>query len=137
MNLFDLRKHIEGMVPPTVTTADEHGVPNIIHVSHAVVIDKELIGLSRQFFRKTLANLERDPRASIFITDQETYDPYLLHGVRVRVETSGPYFEAMSARVDAIAAASGMSAVFKVQALDVFRVSRIEHVAGLVEGDAP
>jgi predicted pyridoxine 5'-phosphate oxidase superfamily flavin-nucleotide-binding protein len=137
MNLFDLREHIEGMVPPTLTTADEHGVPNVIHISHAMVIDKELIGLSRQFLRKTLANLERDPRASLFITDQKTYDPYLLHIVRVRVETSGPYFEAMSARVDAMAAASGMSTVFKVQALDVFRVSRIERVPGLVESDAP
>jgi adenylate cyclase len=131
VNLLELREHIGGMAPPTVVTLDERGVPNVIHISHAMVIDKELLALSRQFFKKTLANLERDPRATLCVTNQRTFETHCLYRSRVRVETSGPAFEAMSARVDAIAAASGMTDIFAVKAIDVFRVLRIEQMTGL------
>jgi adenylate cyclase len=133
VTLNELRKDIEGIVPPTLTTLDAKGMPNTIHISHAMLMEDDLVGVSRQFFKKTAANLDRDPRACLFVTNQDTYAPFLLHLVRVRVETTGPSFEAMSARVDAIAAATGMSAVFRVKALDVFRVTRIEAVDGLHE----
>jgi adenylate cyclase len=129
--LSKLRVHIEDLVPPTLATLDARGVPNIIHISHATVLDDDVIGISRQFFKKTAANLDRDPRACMLVTSQETYESYTLQLLRLRVETSGPAFEAMSARVDSIAAVQGTSEIFKVVALDVFRVLRIDLIPGM------
>jgi adenylate cyclase len=131
LNLSELRAHIEGLIPPTLATLDARGVPNLIHISHATVLDDDVIGISRQFFKKTAANLDRDPRACMLVTSQETYESYTLQLLRLRVETSGPAFDAMSARVDSIAAVQGMSEIFKVVALDVFRVLSIDLIPGM------
>jgi adenylate cyclase len=131
VNLSELRVHIEGHVPPTLTTIDARGVPNTIHVSHAAVLDDELLGVSRQFYKKTVENLERDPRACMLITSHLDYRSYVLQLVRVRVETSGPVFEAMSAAVDALAAGTAMEQVFKVKAVDVFRVTSMRESPGM------
>jgi hypothetical protein len=133
--LNDLRTCIEGFIPPTLATIDARGVPNVIHVSQAMVLSDDQVGLSRQFQRKTLVNLERDPRACLYLVDQDTYEQWRLYLRRIRVDTSGPHFAALSARIDAIAAMSGMSQVFRLKAVDVFECERIVPARGVrVEG---
>jgi adenylate cyclase len=129
--LSELRTSIEGFLPPTFATVDARGMPNAIHISQAMVLTDDQVGLSRQFQRKTLVNLERDPRGCLYVTDQDTFDQWRLYLRRIRVDTSGPHFDAMRARIDAIAGMTGMSQVFRLKAVDVFELERILPVQGV------
>ncbi len=130
-DLRDIREGIEGVIPPLLCTADAHGMPHVIHVSLAVVLDAKRLGVSRQFQKKTVANLERDPRATLFVTRQRDYQPWTLSLRWVGVETQGRDFDAMKVRIDAIAAMSGMKDVFALRGLDVFELVGLRSLEGL------
>ena len=59
-------------------TADKLGQPNGCVVAMKKVIDDETVYLSDQFFKKTLANLEVNPKVSIAFWDDES--AYQIHG---------------------------------------------------------
>ena len=86
-------------VPSVVfTTAREDGQPNSCIVAMKAVIDDETVYLSDQFFKKTLANIQANPKvAVIFWKGNEAYE---LYGT-VRYVNEGEEFEAQKAWVDA------------------------------------
>lgn len=112
-------------------------MPNIIHVSSLTWVDDDHVAMSRQFFKKTAANLKKNPRCCVFLTDAVSYRAFRLELRFLRSETRGPTFEAMKARIEAIAAMTGMREVFTLTSADIFRVEGFAPVDGyLVEGDA-
>lgn len=129
-NLRDLERCFEGVIPATLCTVDASGLPNIIHLSRVTLVDDGHIALSRQFFGKTAKNLEQNPRASLFVTDQSDYRHYRFDLTFVRSEASGPLFDKLKAYVDAAASLTGMQEVFRLSSADVFAVRAIEHVEG-------
>ena len=86
-------------VPNVVfSTARTDGQPNSYIVAMKAVIDDETVYLSDQFFKKTLSNLEENPKvAIIFWKGNEAYE---LYGT-VRYVNEGAEFEAQKAWVDA------------------------------------
>lgn len=130
-SLLALRAHIEGIIPPAIATVSGAGEPNVIHVSQAIVLDEKHFAISRQFFKKTKQNLAENPRVCMLVTDSITYLATLVRGRHVRAETSGVLFDSMRARIEAIAAMTGMSEVFRLEAVDVFEVDDIEALRGL------
>jgi hypothetical protein len=133
----DLSRCFQGVTPSLIATADGRGVPNITYVSQVYYVDERHVALSCQFFNKTRRNLDENPRACV-----EMYDPLTLQAYRVRLtflrsETEGPLFNTMSARIEAIASATGMKGIFRLIAADVFEVLSIEKVEGFLAGDRP
>jgi len=130
--LTDLLRCFQGVVPSIVVTADGRGVPNVTYVSQVHMIDGKHVALSCQFFNKTRRNLDENPRAWV-----ELHDPLTLQTWRMRIrflrsEKSGPLFDAMSLRIQAIASHTGMSGVFKLIAADVFEVESVEKNEGFL-----
>jgi len=133
----DLPRCFQGVTPSLIATADGRGVPNITYVSQVYYVDERHVALSCQFFNKTRRNLDENPRACV-----EMYDPLTLQAYRVRLtflrsETQGALFNTMSARIEAIASATGMKGIFRLIAADVFEVLSIEKVEGFLAGDRP
>ena len=132
MRLSKLDRCFTGIVPCLIGTADADGMPNVTYISHVHRIDDRHIALSRQFFNKTQHNLAANPYASVQVHDALTFQAYQLHVRFLRSETSGPLFESMSARIEVIAAHTGMQGVFRLQAADVCEVLSVEEVAGFL-----
>lgn len=137
LRLADLRNCFQGIVPSIIATSDAAGIPNVTYVSQIYLIDDRQVALSRQFFNKTSRNLEQNP-----LTCAEVYDPVTMEAFRLRLrfvrsEKSGPLFDTMSMRIDAIASHTGMTGVFRLIGADVFEVLAIERVEGFIETPPP
>jgi adenylate cyclase len=132
VRLEHLVRCFEGITPCVIATATPDGIPNVTYVSQVQYVDSRHVALSRQFFRKTQQNLERNPRACL-----EFYDPLTFHAYRAKLrydhsETSGPLFDAMAARIQAIATHTGMVGVFKLIAADVCEVTSLQRREGFL-----
>jgi hypothetical protein len=135
--LESIQGAFRGVIPSAFATCGVDGTPNVTYMSIVHYVDSDRVGLSRQFFNKTRANLDENPRGQVRVVDPETWREYLLDLEYVHTETHGPVFEAMSANVEAAAAQSGMSGVFRLRGVDVHRVLRCEHVDGTGRVRAP
>ena len=91
----ELFKNVKDVV---FTTAREDGQPNSCIVGMKAVIDDETVYLSDQFFKKTLANVQANPKVAIVFW--EGINAFELHGT-ARYVNEGPEFEAQKAWVDA------------------------------------
>jgi adenylate cyclase len=132
--LTQLSRCFEAVLPGMMTTCSRDGTPNLIAVSYVHRIDDTHVAISRQFFKKTHQNLLDNPQAQIAVMDPMTIETYRLDLKYLREEPSGPLFDILRARVDAVASQTGMAGVFRVAAAVVFEVLAVEHVKVL---DAP
>lgn len=122
----------QGVIPSIIGTSDAHGTPNVTYASQIHLIDDDHVALSRQFFNKTSRNLDENARACAEVHDPVTFQSYRLHLRFLRSEKSGPLFDVMSARIQAIASHTGMSGIFRLIGADVFEVLRVEKVEGFL-----
>jgi adenylate cyclase len=135
VRLADIRRCFQGVIPSIIATADKSGMPNVVYVSQVYFVDDRHVALSCQFFSKTRRNLDDNPVACAEVMDPVTLQAYRLRLKFLRSERSGPLFDTMSLRIDAIASHTGMSGVFRLIAADVFEAVRVEMVDGfLTEG---
>jgi adenylate cyclase len=128
IKLSSIGRCFEGIIPASIATCSKDGIPNQAHLSHVQYIDERHVAVSRQFFNKTTRNILENPQACISVWDPINFEIYQLDARYVRAETSGPRFDSMSARIDAIASHSGLTGVFRLMAADVFEVLSVSHI---------
>jgi len=112
----------EGVVPSPFATCSAKGTPNITYMSIVHYLDSDRVALSRQFFNKTRANLDANPRAQVLLVEPESFQQYRLDLEYVHTESEGAIFEAMKANLDAVASQQGMGDVFRLRGVDIHRV---------------
>jgi hypothetical protein len=132
IRLSDISRCFHGVIPSIVVTSDARGVPNVTYVSHVHLVDETHVALSCQFFNKTRRNLDENPRAWVEVHDALTMQTYRLRIRFLRSEKSGPLFDSMSMRIQAIASHTGMAGIFNLIAADVFAVEHVEKTEGFL-----
>jgi adenylate cyclase len=132
LKLDELKRCFQGVVPSIIATSDGQGIPNVTYISHVTFVDEHHVALSCQFFNKTRRNLDENPLACVEVWEPITLQAYRLRLKFLRSEKSGPLFDTMSLRIDAIASHTGMTGIFKLIAADIFEVLAIEIVEGLL-----
>lgn len=130
--LTSIWRCFQGVIPSIIGTSDADGAPNVTYASQVHLIDDDHVALSRQFFNKTSRNLDENPRACAEVHDPVTFQSFRLHLKFLRSEKSGPLFDVMAVRIQAIASLTGMSGVFRLIGADVFEVLRVEKVEGFL-----
>jgi hypothetical protein len=118
----EIRVCMEGAAPSTIVTCSLSGSPNVTEISQAYYVDESHVALSHQFFNKTHRNVRENPFAMALVRDPDTFQEWILDLQYDHSEESGPVFDEMDAKIEAIASMTGMSGIFKLRAADIYRV---------------
>ena len=138
-SLREIEACFQGVIPGYLATASSDGVPNIALLSVVHLLDDRRVGLSYQFFRKSIANLKQTQKAQLLLTDPTTLIEYRLNLRFVGVLEAGPVFERMDTQLAGIASQTGMEDVFRLAGVvecDVLDWERVGGVA-LEQSDRP
>lgn len=112
----------QGVFPSAVATCSADGMPNITYMSLVQYIDRDRVALSRQYFRKTAANLDENPVAQVLVVHAHTMAQYLLELEHLHTESAGALFDSVARQLEAITAHTGVAATSRLRGVDVFRV---------------
>jgi len=124
----------QGLIPATLYTCSLDGIPNAAYLSHVDYVDSTHVALSFQFFNKSRRNIAENPHGLVRVIDPDTSQSWALRLRLVRSETSGPVFERMALRIEAIASYTGLKGIFKLIAADIYEVRSIEPATDDVAG---
>jgi adenylate cyclase len=128
LGLDTLTSCFQGLIPATLYTCAADGTPNSAYLSHVEYVDPTHVALSFQFFNKSRRNVEENPQALVRVVDPDTQQGWELRLRLERSETSGPLFDRMALRIEAIASYCGMKGIFKLLAADVYEVVAVRRV---------
>ena len=128
LGLENLASCFQGIIPAMLFTSSRDGVPNAAFLSHVDYVDPTHVALSFQFFNKSRRNIAENPRALVRVIDPDTHQGYALRLTYERSETSGPIFDRMHLRIEAIASYCGLKGIFKLKAADIYKVESIDLV---------
>jgi adenylate cyclase len=128
VTLESLATCFQGLWPAQLFTCSSDGMPNAAYLSHVDYVDAEHVALSFQFFNKSRRNVAENPKALVNVIDPDTGQGWSLRLHYVRSETSGPLFDRMALRIEAIASYCGLKGIFRLRAADVYHVRGIEPV---------
>ena len=110
----EIKSAMEGVIPSKIVTCSLDGTPNATTISQVYYVDADHVALSYQFFNKTTKNVRENPHAAVWLINPETFESWELEIEYDHSETSGPVFEAMDMRIEAIASLTGMKGIFKL-----------------------
>jgi hypothetical protein len=128
LGLEQMAPCFQGLIPAMFFTCARDGTPNAAFLSHVDYVDATHVALSFQFFNKSRRNVAENPNALVHVIDPDTFQGYALRLVYERSETSGPIFDRMFLRIEAIASYSGLKGIFKLKAADIYRVESVTPV---------
>jgi adenylate cyclase len=128
LGLETLAPCFQGLIPSTLYTCAADGTPNSAYLSHVDYVDPTHVALSFQFFNKSRRNVAENPNALVRVVDPDTQQGWALRLRFARSETSGPIFDRMALRIEAIASYCGMKGIFKLLAADLYEVLSVEQV---------
>lgn len=128
LGLDQLTPCFQGILPAMFFTCAHDGTPNAAFLSHVDYVDATHVALSFQFFNKSRRNISENPYALIRVIDPDTNQGWALRLKFERSETSGPIFDRMFLRIEAIASYVGLKGIFKLKAADIYLVESVEQV---------
>ena len=128
LGLEQMTPCFQGILPSMFFTCALDGTPNAAFLSHVDYVDATHVALSFQFFNKSRRNIAENPHAMIRVIDPDTNQGYAMRLRFERSETSGPIFDRMFLRIEAIASYVGLKGIFKLKAADIYLVESVDLV---------
>jgi adenylate cyclase len=123
--LAELDACFEGVIPSVISTVAADGTPNISYLSQVVPVDEKHVALSNQYFSKTAANIRENPHAALLLVDARTGAQFRLDVTYVESRDGGDAFDRVKSNLDAASAQIGIPGIFRLRALDIYRVDAV------------
>ena len=101
----EVKEAFETLPYVTLCTASAAGQPNANIIGMKFFVDDETVYLSDQFFKKTLANIQENPKICVSMCDGKA--SYEMYGT-ARYVNEGEEYETMAAKANAIFEKIGM-----------------------------
>ena len=105
----------------SVATASKDGVPNVVPVGMLMPKEDGTIWIIDNYFHKTIANMEENPRAAFYVWNPESKESWQIKG-SLKIEDSGADYEA------AVAFAHSIKEIFPAKHLVKMTVDEIYYV---------
>ncbi|NLZ30179.1 MAG: pyridoxamine 5-phosphate oxidase [Methanomicrobiales archaeon] len=102
-----------------VATASKEGWPNVVPIAFVELADDETIWIADNFMKKTLANVQENPKVSIYVWGPETKGCFQIKGT-VEIKTSGPEFEKMQFTVRSKMAKAPAKSLFIMKIQEIY-----------------
>ena len=125
----EMKPAMMGLIPTCMSSADQHGEPNVTFISQVWYVDQKHLAISCQFFNKTTRNVRANPHASIMTTCPQTYAVWRVQARYIESQTEGPLYDEMADQLAVIASMSGMEDVFRLISADVYEVDHVELIS--------
>ena len=126
VRLEELSECFQGVIPAMIATCARDGEPNVTYLSQVYYLNPRQVALSCQFFNKTRRNVSENPYATVIVNHPRTMEAYRLVLRFQHLETSGPLFDTMAARIQVIASHTGMAGIFRLLSADVYDVLSLD-----------
>jgi hypothetical protein len=97
----DVKETLSNQKPVPVATSSKNGVPNVIFVGLVKILDDETLMVVDNFFNKTAANLQENPRVSVLCYDTQTKKSFQIKG-RTQIHKEGQTYDDMKTWVKGI-----------------------------------
>jgi adenylate cyclase len=123
--LADLDACFEGVIPSVISTVAADGTPNVSYLSQVVAFDEKHVALSNQYFSKTAENIRENPHAALLLVDARTGAQFRLDIAYVESRDGGDAFDRVKSNLDAASAQIGVPGIFRLRALDIYRVEAV------------
>src|SRR5690606_36074282 len=102
--------------------------PNVSYLSQVVAVDEKHVALSNQYFSKTAANIRENPHTALLLVDAHTGAQFRLDITYVESRDGGDAFDRVKSNLDAASAQIGIPGIFRLRALDIYRVEAVAPV---------
>lgn len=119
---------LQGALPSALATVDKDGTPNVSYISQVFYVDSNHVALSNQFFNKSMRNIKSTGIGTVNVIRPDNLKSWYIKLKYKETKTSGELFDNMSMQLEAIASMIGMEDVFKLQASEIFEVTKVEEV---------
>lgn len=131
LRLRDVRRILEGVIPPSMCSVAEDGTPHVNYLSHAEYVDDHHVALTFQFLNRARANILSTGRVALSVEDPYTGVSVILQLRYLRTDTEGPIFQRLRVKLAGIAAQTGMEKVFHLRGADIYRVESLRQLDAL------
>lgn len=101
-------------------TVDEKGTPNVAYIGSLMATDEETLIYADSMGVKTKRNLQKNPQVAVIVTLKDQLISYQIKGVFQGFQSSGEYYEMLSARPEYY-----YNAYFGVRAAGVIQVQEV------------
>ncbi len=95
----DMKEAFAKMKVFPLATASRDGIPNVIPVGIAELVDDETVWFVDNFMNKTISNFRTNPRVAFYVWGPEIKGCFQCKGV-VSIKTSGAEYDAMKAKLN-------------------------------------
>ena len=116
----------------SVATASKDGVPNVVPVGMLIPQEDGSIWIIDNYFKKTLANMQENPKAAFYVWNPECTDSWQIKG-SLSIENSGPDYEAGAVYAKLINEKLPAKNLVKMTVDEVYYVTPGDHAGQKVE----
>lgn len=115
-----------------LATASKDGVPNVVPVGMLIPKEDGTIWIIDNYFGKTIANMEENPKAAFYVWNPECKESWQVKGT-LSIEDSGADYEAAVAFAHSIKEIFPAKHLVKMTVDDIYYVTPGDHAGKKIE----